>query len=99
MLHYEFSSDSLRISCKFLFPVIRFADQSDRAGGLKQDLSSSAPTPTSWVRIPLKAYVVVFVYFVFVLSSVEVAALQRAGPASKKSYREQDYETEVKRIV
>jgi hypothetical protein len=41
----------------------------------------------SWVRIPLKAWMSVYVYFVFVLSCVQVAALRRADPPPKESYR------------
>jgi hypothetical protein len=38
----------------------------------------------------------VYVYYVFVLSCVKVAALRRADPLSKESYRlcKKDYETE-----
>jgi hypothetical protein len=41
----------------------------------------------SWVRIPHEASMSVFVYSVLVLFSVQVAALRRADPPSKESYR------------
>jgi hypothetical protein len=41
----------------------------------------------SWVRIPLKAWISVYVYSLFVLSCVQVAALRRADLPSKESYR------------
>jgi hypothetical protein len=43
--------------------------------GLKHEPSSPARTRRSWVRIPLKAWMSVCVYSVFVLSCVQVAAL------------------------
>jgi hypothetical protein len=39
------------------------------------------------VRIPLKAWMSVCVHSVFVLSCVQIAALRRADPPSKESYR------------
>jgi hypothetical protein len=54
---------------------------------LRHELSSPARTLGSWVRIPLEAWMSVCVYSVFVLSFVQVAALRRADPPSKKSYR------------
>jgi hypothetical protein len=50
-------------------------------------LSSPAQTLESWVRIPLEAWMSVCAYSVFLLSCVHVAALRRADPPSKKSYR------------
>jgi hypothetical protein len=55
--------------------------------GLRHELSSPAQTLGSWVRIPLKAWMSVCVYSVFMLSCVQVAALRRAYPPSKESYR------------
>jgi hypothetical protein len=40
-----------------------------------------------WVRIPLKAWMCMFVYSVFVLFCVQVAALRRADPQSKEFCR------------
>jgi hypothetical protein len=48
---------------------------------------SSAQTLGSWFPIPLKAWMFVWVYSVFVLSHVQVAAFRRADPPSKESYR------------
>jgi hypothetical protein len=39
-----------------------------------------------WIRIPLKAWVSVCVYSVFVLSCVQLATLSPADPPSKESY-------------
>jgi hypothetical protein len=41
----------------------------------------------SWVRIPLEAWMSVYVYHVFALSCVQVAALRRANSLSNESYR------------
>jgi hypothetical protein len=49
--------------------------------GLNHEPSSSAQILGLWVRIPLKAWMSVWVY------SVLVAALRRAHPPSKESYR------------
>jgi hypothetical protein len=49
--------------------------------------SSFARALGSCVRIPLKAWMSVCVYSVFVLFCVLVAALRRADPAFKESYR------------
>jgi hypothetical protein len=49
--------------------------------------SSSAQTLGSWFRIPLQAWMSVCAYSVLVLSYVQVVALRRANPPSKKSYR------------
>jgi hypothetical protein len=46
-----------------------------------------AETLGSWVRIPLQAWMSVCVFSVFMLSCVHVAALRRADPPSKESYR------------
>jgi hypothetical protein len=48
--------------------------------GLRHELSLPAQTLRSWVRMPLEAWVSVCVYSVFVLYSVQVAALQRVDP-------------------
>jgi hypothetical protein len=65
--------------------------------GLSHELSSLSRTLGSWVRIPLKGIdVCVCVYSVFMLSCAQVAALRRADPPSKESYRlcMKDYENE-----
>jgi hypothetical protein len=54
---------------------------------LRHEPSSPARTLRSWVRIPLETWMSVCVYPVFVLFCVQVAALQRADPPSKESYR------------
>jgi hypothetical protein len=51
--------------------------------GVRHELSSPAQTLASWVRIPLEAWMSVFVYSV----CVQVAILRRADPPSKESYR------------
>jgi hypothetical protein len=55
--------------------------------GLRHEPSSPARTLRSLVRIPLLAWMSVCVYSVFVPSCVQVAALLRADPPSKESYR------------
>jgi hypothetical protein len=56
--------------------------------GLRHELSSSARTLGSWVRIPLKGMdVCMCVYSVFLLSCVQVVALRQADPPSKEVYR------------
>jgi hypothetical protein len=55
--------------------------------GLRHELSSSAQTLGSWVRIRLEAWMSVCVYSVFELSGVAVATLRRVDPPSKESYR------------
>jgi hypothetical protein len=55
--------------------------------GLRHKASSPAGTLGSWARIPLEAWISMGVYSVFVLSCVQVAALRRADPPSKESYR------------
>jgi hypothetical protein len=55
--------------------------------GLRHEPSSPARTLGSWIRIPLKAWMSVCFYSVFVLFCGYVAALRRADPPSKKSYR------------
>jgi hypothetical protein len=54
---------------------------------LSYEQSSPAQTLRSWVRIPFMSRMPVCIYSVFVLSSVQVAALRRADPPSKVSYR------------
>jgi hypothetical protein len=51
--------------------------------GLRHEISSPARTLGLWVRIPLKAWMSVYIYFVF----VQIAALGRADSPSKESYR------------
>jgi hypothetical protein len=55
--------------------------------GLRHEPSSPAQTLGSWVRIPLEALMSVWVYFVFVLFCLQIAALRGADPPSKESYR------------
>jgi hypothetical protein len=55
--------------------------------GLRQELSSPAETLRSWVRIPLEAWMSMCVYSVCAVLSVQLAALRRADPPSKESYR------------
>jgi hypothetical protein len=62
-------------------------DHSGLPRGLGHELSSPAQTLGSWVRIPLVTWMFVCVYSVFVMSCVQVAALRRADPPSKESYR------------
>jgi hypothetical protein len=54
---------------------------------LKHELSSPSQTLESWVRIPLETWMSLCVYSAFVLSRVQVAALRRAVPPSRESYR------------
>jgi hypothetical protein len=54
---------------------------------LRYKFSPLARTLGSLVRIPLKAWMSVCVYIVFVLFFVWVAALRRADPPSRESYR------------
>jgi hypothetical protein len=54
--------------------------------GLRHELSSPARILGSWVRTPLKAWMSVCVYSVFVLFCIYVAALRRADPPSKENY-------------
>jgi hypothetical protein len=53
---------------------------------LRHELSSPARTLVSWVRIPLKAWMSVCIYPVFVLFCVYVAAWQQADPPYKEYY-------------
>jgi hypothetical protein len=55
--------------------------------GLRHEMSSSGQTLGASIRIPLEAWMFICVYSVFVLSSVQVAALRRSDPPSKESYR------------
>jgi hypothetical protein len=55
--------------------------------GLRHELSLLSRMLGFWVRIPLKAWTSVCVYSVFVLFFVWAAALRRADPPSKESYR------------
>jgi hypothetical protein len=54
---------------------------------LRHELSSLARTLGPWVRIPLDAWMSVCIYFMFVPPCVQVAALRRADPPTKESYR------------
>jgi hypothetical protein len=56
--------------------------------GLRHELSSSAQTLGSWVRIALEARMSMCFYSAFVLSCVQVSALRRAHPPFKESYRQ-----------
>jgi hypothetical protein len=64
--------------------------------GVMYEQSSLARTVGSWVRIPLKVWMSVCVYSVFVLSCVQGTASRRADPPSKGSHRlcKKDYGTE-----
>jgi hypothetical protein len=77
------------------FPEILSSKRHRRRSRWPRDLTL-ARTLGSCVRIPLKAWMFVCVYSVFVLSCVEVAAMRRADHSSKESYRvcKKDYETE-----
>jgi hypothetical protein len=55
--------------------------------GLTHDLPSPAQTLVSWVQIPLKAWMFMCFYSVFVPFYVHVAALRWADPPSKESCR------------
>jgi hypothetical protein len=55
---------------------------------LRNEPSSFARTLGPWVWIPLKAWMSVCVYSVFVLFCMQPAALRRADPSSKESYRQ-----------
>jgi hypothetical protein len=75
-----------------VFVIVR---RSQWPHGLKHEPSSLARRLGSWVRISLEAQMSVYVYSVIVLSCVPVAALRRAHPPSKESYRLcKDQETE-----
>jgi hypothetical protein len=75
----------LRAVVKFLIYVVVMFHLADHSGHavLRHEPSSPAQTLVSWVRIPLKAWMSICVYFV----SVSVAALLRADPPSKVFYR------------
>jgi hypothetical protein len=55
--------------------------------GLGHELSSSGQTLGSWVGIPLEAWMPVCGFSVCAVLCVQVAALWRADPPSKESYR------------
>jgi hypothetical protein len=55
--------------------------------GLNHELSSLSRTLGSWVQIPLKAWMSMFVCSVFMLLCVWVVSLRWADPPSKESYR------------
>jgi hypothetical protein len=79
------SSFHFRTNNFFLLEV--FVRRSQWARGLRHELSSLAQTLGSWLRFPLKSWMSMCVYSVFVLFCVQVAALRRAHSASKESYR------------
>jgi hypothetical protein len=66
---------------------MQYVGRSQWPRGLRHELSSLARTLASWVRIPLKAWKSLCVCDVFVSFCLQVAALRRAHPPSKKSYR------------
>jgi hypothetical protein len=70
-----------------IFQVSTLKCRSQWAHWLRHELSSLARMLGSWVRIPLKVWMSVCAYSVFVLFCVYVAALRRADPPSKESYR------------
>jgi hypothetical protein len=67
--------------------TLRPGYRSQRPRGLMLELSSLARTLESWVWIPLEAWMSVCICSVFVLFCVQVAALRRADPPFKESYR------------
>jgi hypothetical protein len=87
---------ALDLSCGYdilIFHVLVFimmgmvSSRLQRLSGLRHELSSLAQTLGLWVRISLEAWMSVCIYSVFVLSCVQVAALQQADSPSKESYR------------
>jgi hypothetical protein len=66
---------------------ITYTCRSQWPRGLRHELFSPAQMLGSWVRIPLEAKMSVCVYSESVFSCVQVAALRRADPPSKGSYR------------
>jgi hypothetical protein len=71
----------------YIFHRYIFQRRSQWPRGLRHEPSTPARTLGSWVRIPLKAWMSVCFYSVFMLFCVQVAALRRAYPPSKESYR------------
>jgi hypothetical protein len=61
--------------------------RSQQSRGLRHELSSLAWMLGSWVRIPLKVWMSVWVHSLFMLFCVEVEALRWSDPLSKESYR------------
>jgi hypothetical protein len=83
----EFTTDlSLPIIIN-IYSVVSKRSRSQWPRGLRHELSAPAQTLGSWVPIPLEAWISVCVYSVSVLSCVQIAALRRANPPSKKSNR------------
>jgi hypothetical protein len=71
-----------------LLPLTVFTQSwSQWSCGLRHESFSPAETLGSWVRIPLKVWISVCVYSVYVLFFLYVAALQWADTPSKESYR------------
>jgi hypothetical protein len=66
---------------------IRFSSRSQWPRGLRHELCSLARSLGSWVRIPLKAWMSVCFYSVFVLFRVQIQALRWSDPPSKESYQ------------
>jgi hypothetical protein len=54
--------------------------QSQWPRGIRHEMSSPAQTLGSWVRIPLKAWMFVWVYSVFVLSCVGSGLAKNSSP-------------------
>jgi hypothetical protein len=63
----EMVSKRLEYSWRLFFFYNFYNRRWQRPRGLRYELSSLARTLGSWVRIPLKAQMSVYVYFVFVL--------------------------------
>jgi hypothetical protein len=68
-----------------MFYCLKYLLPTTGATRLRHEPSSSARTLVSWVRIPLKAWVYVCVYSVFLLFCMYVAALWPADPPSTES--------------
>jgi hypothetical protein len=79
--------DTAKVNLKEIVRGRALVSRSQRPRCLRHELSSFARTVGSWVQIPLKAWVSVCIYSVFVLFCVQVVALRRANPPSKEFYR------------
>jgi hypothetical protein len=83
-----FQNKESRLKMSTLFkPYILKSCRSQWPFGLRHEPFSPARTQRSWVPIPLKAWMSVCVYSMFVLSCVQVVTLRRADPPSKEYYR------------